>query len=199
MNASSPAAGSAVRRRCCRSPAARRRGSGGAPSRGCGRSGWRRRARFSRQLRQHRIEDGGEFIDQRCGLLLADQAPPIGGQPTADAFQHVLGHRRTGGLMHVVELAPDVRPGGRPAIGTGSDLRFRVIVLDDLVGAAADFAAVVGPDALAPVAVATGLRATAGGTARCGSGRSLGRHARLEHLLVEERAAPSPSGRAAMS
>src|SRR5512147_1532540 len=33
---------------------------------------------FSRQLRQHRIEDGGEFIDQRCGLLLADQAPPIG-------------------------------------------------------------------------------------------------------------------------
>src|SRR5512133_1691653 len=33
-----------------------------------------------RQLRQHRIEDGGEFIDQRRGLLLADQAPPVGGQ-----------------------------------------------------------------------------------------------------------------------
>src|SRR5512142_1686586 len=37
---------------------------------------------FSRHLRQHGIEDGGEFIDQRCRLLLADQPPPVGGQPT---------------------------------------------------------------------------------------------------------------------
>src|SRR5512147_1129659 len=53
---------------------------------------------LSRQLRQHRIEDGGELVDQRCGLLLADQAPPVGGT------------WRTSGASSTTSIRPPVRP-----------------------------------------------------------------------------------------
>ena len=64
----------------------------------------------------------------------------------------------------------------------------QIVVGQDVAGCGGRSRAVVGPDALAPVAVAARLRRSAGGTGRCGSGgRSVGMP-RREHPLVEQRA-----------
>ena len=109
-------------------------------------------------------------VDQRCGLGGSGAA----GRRAAHAsrprrrnwpmcFQYVLGHRRTGGRRRrrTWRRTWARRAGWRSA--TGSDLRFRVIVLDDLVGAAADFLPVVDPMLLAPIAIAARLRRHQGG------------------------------------
>src|SRR5512147_3184059 len=53
----------------------------------------------------HPINRIGDLLPWNIGAREYHRAVQRG-----DAFQNVLGHRRTGGLMEVVELAPDVRP-----------------------------------------------------------------------------------------
>jgi len=77
---------------------------------------------------QPRIEPGSQGIELRARLGLTHAAPVLGrlagnstldGEQGTDPLQRLSGDRRAGGLVHVEELASDMRPAGDLGHGRG--------------------------------------------------------------------------------
>ena len=75
------------------------------------------------EIRERSRRAKPELVEQRDGAALADVAGAVVGGQAADVLLDVVKsgrcaraprvrHRRAGGLVHVEELAPDVRPAG---------------------------------------------------------------------------------------